>query len=147
MHNTSKTDLGTVQKVTVEKMKFLYEEVANDHQSQQKAWPEFEARFPSLVGRKMYGLDYDDQKKYRVCSLVLDSDEGKNYGLNQFEFQGGVYMRLRLKFDPPELYEKIGPAYGYLLGTFDEIVDWSLPFIEQYKAHNVLDIMVPIKDQ
>lgn len=62
MHNTNKTDLGTVQKVTVEKMKFLYEEVANDHQSQQKAWPQFEARFPSLVGRKMYGLDYDDQK-------------------------------------------------------------------------------------
>ena len=44
MHNTNKTDLGTVQKVTVEKMKFLYEEVANDHQSQQKAWPQFEAR-------------------------------------------------------------------------------------------------------
>lgn len=144
MHNSNKTDLGTVQKVTVEKMQFLYEEVANDHQSQQKAWPEFEARFPSLVGRKMYGLDYDDQKKYRVCSLVLESDAGKNYGLNQFEFQGGEYMRLRLKFDPPELYDKIGPAYGYLLGAFDEIIDWSLPFIEQYKAHNVLDIMVPI---
>jgi hypothetical protein len=146
MDNMIKTELGIIQKATVGKMQFLYEEVANDLQSQQKAWPEFEARFPSLTGRKMYGLDYEERKVYRVCSLVLDSDEGEDYGLNRFEFEGGKYMKLRLKFDPPELYEKIGPAYGLLIGQFEETIDWSLPFIEQYKAHNVLDIMVPVND-
>lgn len=144
MDNMIKTELGIIQKVIVERMHFLYLEVANDPLSQQKAWPEFEARFPSLIGRKMYGLDYEEKKVYRVCSLVLESDQ-EDFGLNRFEFEGGSYMRLRLKFDPPEIYEKIGPAYGLLISQFEEAIDWSLPFIEHYKAHNILDIMVPVK--
>lgn len=142
-----KTELGVIQNLTIGRMQFLYEEVASDLQTQQKAWPEFEARFPSLIGRKMFGLDYGDKKVYRVCSLVLDCDEGENYGLSRFEFEGGEYMKLRLKFDPPELYDKIGPAYELLFGKFKESINWSLPFIEQYKAHNILDIMVPVTDK
>lgn len=34
------------------------------------------------------------------------SDHGELFGFDQFEFEGGTYIRLRLKFDPPELYEK-----------------------------------------
>lgn len=146
MDKIQKTELGILQKVTVEKMNFLYMEVPHDFESQQQAWPEFEARFPSLKGRKMYGLDYDEKKLYRVCSLVLDSDEGETYGLEAFEFVGGTYMRLRLKFDPPELYEKIGPTYGYLFSQYEADINWSLPMIEQYKAKNILDVMVPVNN-
>jgi len=144
MDNIQKSELGTIQKVTVEKMNFLYLEVPNDPESQQKAWPEFEARFPSLKGRKMYGLDYDEQKVYRVCSLVLDTDNAETFGLKQFEFEGGTYIRLRLNFNPPELYEKISPAYGFLFSQYEDEINWSLPMIEQYKAKNILDIMIPI---
>lgn len=147
MDKTIKTELGNIQKVRVEKMQFLYMEVASDPESQQAAWPKFEASFPSLTGRKMFGLDYDDRKAYRVCSLVLDQDEGETYGLDQFEFEGGDYMRLRLNFEPPKLYEMIGPAYGLLIGQYEDAIDWSLPFIEQYKAKNILDIMVAIKNE
>ena len=146
MEKMIKTELGTIQTERVEKMQFLYMEVANDPESQRKAWPKFEAHFPSLSGRKMYGLDYDDSKVYRVCSLVLDKDNGETYGLDQFEFEGGDYMRLRLNFEPPKLYEKIGPAYGLLIGKYEDVIDWSLPFIEQYKAKNILDIMIPVKE-
>lgn len=138
------TELGTLQEVIVDKMKLFYMEVSNDIESQKKAWPEFKSHFPSLAGRKMYRLDYAEKKLYRVCSLVLESDKDATYGLNQFEFEGGTYMRLRLKFDPPELYEKIGPAYQLLLSQYEDTIDWSLPFIEHYKAENVLDVMVPI---
>ncbi len=70
----------------------------------------------------MYGLDYDSKKTYRVCSLVLAEDKGDTFGLDEFEFEGGSYLRLRLKFDPPELYNKIGPAYGFLFENYqDEI--------------------------
>ena len=55
-------------------------------------------------------------------------------------------MRLRLNFEPPKLYEKIGPAYELLIGKYEEVIDWSLPFIEQYKAKNILDIMIPVKE-
>ena len=140
-----KTELGATQKITVERMQFLYIEVPNDIASQRKAWSEFEALFPSLAGRKMYGLDYDGNKTYRICSLILDSDKRETYGLKQFEFEGGIYVRLRLKYGYPEIYEKIGPAYEFLISQYEKEINWELPLIEQYKARNVLDIMVPIK--
>ena len=144
MDKTINTELGIIQEVTVEKMNFLYIEIPNDIDNQKKAWPTFEARFPSLTGRKMYGLDYGESKLYRVCTLVLESDHGELFGFDQFEFEGGTYIRLRLKFDPPELYEKIGPAYQLLIGHYEEDINWSFPFIEHYKAKNILDIMIPI---
>ena len=144
MDKTINTELGIIQEVTVEKMNFLYIEIPNDIDNQKKAWPTFEARFPSLTGRKMYGLDYGESILYRVCTLVLESDHGELFGFDQFEFEGGTYIRLRLKFDPPELYEKIGPAYQLLIGHYEEDINWSFPFIEHYKAKNILDIMIPI---
>ncbi len=144
MDKTIRTELGVMQKIKIEKMKFLYMEVPNDIESQKNAWPKFEDHFPSLTGRKMYGLDYGEKKIYRVCSFVLEDDKGENFGLKQFEFKGGDYIRLRLKFDPPKLYEKIGPAYDFLINKYEESIDWSLPMIEHYKSHNILDIMIPL---
>lgn len=144
MDKIIKTELGTIQEVVLEKMQLLYTEFSNDLESQKKTWPEFEARFPSLIGRKMYGLDYGEINLYRVCSLVRESDNGETFGLNQFELEEGTYMRLRLKFEPPELYEKIGPAFKLMIGQYEESINWNLPFIEHYKAKNILDIMVPI---
>jgi len=95
----------------------------------------------------MYGLDYDENKLYRVCSLVREDDNGETFGLKLFEFQGGIYMRLRLAFAPPELFEKIGPAYNLLISQYKASINWSLPTIEYYKAHNILDIMVSITKQ
>ena len=138
MDKTINTELGIIQEVTVEKMNFLYIEIPNDIDNQKKAWPTFEARFPSLTGRKMYGLDYGESKLYRVCTLVLESDHGELFGFDQFEFEGGTYIRLRLKFDPPELYEKIGPAYQLLIGHYEEDINWSFPFIEHYKGSRAL---------
>ena len=117
MEKMIKTELGTIQKERVEKMQFLYMEVANDPESQRKAWPKFEAHFPSLSGRKMYGLDYDDSKVYRVCSLVLDKDNGETYGLDQFEFEGGDYMRLRLNLNLQNSMKRLALLMGFLLGN------------------------------
>ena len=44
--------------------------------------------------------------------------------LNKFEFEGGPYLRLRLKYDPPELYEEIGPAYRFLFENYEDEIDW-----------------------
>ncbi len=144
MEKILKTDLGTIQKVNLEKMNFLYMEVKNDVESQKKAWPKFESKFPSLVGRKMYGLDYDQTKTYRLCSLVLETDNGETFGYEQFEFSGGYYLRLRLKYPPSELFKKIGPAYDFLIGNYQDIINWELPTIEYYKSKDTLDIMIPI---
>lgn len=146
MNKISQTDLGSVQQIVVEKMHLLYMEVPSDIESQKKAWTNFEAHFPSLTGRKMFGLDYDDKKLYQVCSLVLESDHGETFGLKQFEFEGGSYLRLRLKFDSPELFEKIGPAYQLLISQYEKQINWSRPLIEYYKAKNILDLMIPVDE-
>lgn len=140
------TDLGNIQQIKIEKMRLLYREGPHDVASQQKIWPTFEAHFPSLTGRKMFGFDYGDQKLYRACSLVLESDQGETFGLKQFEFEGGNYLRLRLKFDPPELFDKIGPAYQFLFSQYDEQINWSQPSVEHYKAKNILDVMIPVNN-
>lgn len=146
MELNKKTDLGNLEVVELEKMHFLFMDVPNEVEAQKAAWPEFEGKFPSLTGRKMYGLEYGATNSYRLCSLVLEADRGQNYGFEDFVFDGGSYLRLRLKFDPPGLYEKIGPAYGFLFENYEADIDWERPTIERYKAANVLDIMVPVKD-
>ncbi|MFW3497904.1 MULTISPECIES: hypothetical protein [Aerococcus] len=146
MDNNMKIDIGTLQRVVIDKMNLFYMEVPNNPESQKKAWPLFEVHFPSLTGRKMFGLDYDENKVYRVCSVVLESDRDDTYGLNQFEFEGGNYLRLRLKYDVPELYEKISPAYDFLFSQYGGHINWSLPMIEHYKSKNILDIMIPINE-
>lgn len=145
MNEILKTELGNVQKVQIDKLHLIYSEIDNSIEDQQKGWPEFEAKFPSLTGRKLLGLDYDEKNKYRMCSIVKEEDNGDTFGFETFMFEGGTFMRLRLNYEPPELYEKIGPAYNLLISSYDQQIDWSLPFIEQYKARNILDIMVPVK--
>lgn len=147
MSNILKTQLGTIEVVQIEKMNLLYLETKNDVESQQRSWPEFESKFTSLTGRKMYGLDYGDKKIYRLCALINEADQGDTFGLNQFQFGGGKYLRLRIKHNPPELYDKIGPAYNFLFSTYADSINWELPTIEHYKTHNILDIMIPILNQ
>ena len=139
-----KTELGMIQEVTIESNNLLYSEVVNDIPRIKEEWPRFEASFPSLTGRKMLGLEYTEENRFRVCSEVREEDKGEKFGLQVFVFEGGLYARLRLKFDPPELYEKISPGYKSLIKEYDKQIDWKRPFIEYYKSENVLDIMVPI---
>ncbi len=45
----------------------------------------------------MYGLDYYEPKTYRLCSLVLESDNGETFGYEQFEFSGGNYFEIKVE--------------------------------------------------
>lgn len=144
MIKKTENDIGTIQQMFLEELHFLFLEVPNSIESQKKAWPKFEARFPTLTGRKMYGLDYDDQKRYRLCSLIDESDKGETFGLEQFIFEGGKYVRLRLKASPDELFKKIDPAYKYMISVYKNEIDWSRPLIEHYKSKCILDILLPL---
>lgn len=146
MSESKTNELGNIQKVRIPELEFLYIEIPNDIESQSSAWPRFESAFPSLTGRKMYGLNYENKGIYRVCSLVLDIDKEERYGLEKFEFEGGQYVRLRLKYEPPILFEKIGPAYDLLISKYKEFINYDRPIIEQYKSRNVLDILIPINE-
>ena len=54
-----KGPVGTIRRIKVGKKQFLYAEAADNSESRKKTRTKFEARFPSLTDRKMYGLDYE----------------------------------------------------------------------------------------
>lgn len=87
MNEILKTELGNVQKVQIDKLHLIYSEIDNSIEDQQKGWPEFEAKFPSLTGRKLLGLDYDEKNKYRMCSIVKEEDNGDTFGFKTFMFE------------------------------------------------------------
>lgn len=70
MNEILKTELGNVQKVQIDKFHLIYSEIDNSIENQQKGWPEFEAKFPSLTGRKLLGLDYDEKTNIECVRLL-----------------------------------------------------------------------------
>src|SRR5581483_4861719 len=73
---------------------------------------EVEEALGSLRGRKCYGAFADGV--YRVCVQVREGDDPAAIGLEAGELPGGRYARVRLKGEPPGLYDSIGPTFERL---------------------------------
>jgi len=106
-----------------------------------RMWRELESRLPSLKGRKMYGLFWPRQGEYAVCTTVMEGDDA--LGLEPETLPGGVFLRARLRGDPPKVYARIGP-------TFDELVqagnpDQTRPSVEFYRRHDTIDLLLPVE--
>ena len=107
------------------------------------AWAELEATVGSLRGRKFFGAFDPATGEYRACTQLRDDDDPDALGLEVGTLPGGPYLRERLKGEPPEIYERIGP-------TFDKLVeqapcDETRPSIEFYRSRDVIDLLLPVK--
>lgn len=145
VHET--TSLGTVSVVNWDSAELWIEEVDDSLVSVKAGWPRFESRFPSLSGRKMMGLASGAPESggtYRLASIVKRDDPERIPGLRREAFEFGRYLRHRIKGEPPALYDRIGPAVGYLFAHHGEQIDWARPTIEFYHSRNVVDCLVPI---
>ena len=108
-----------------------------------RAWAELEATVGSLRGRKFFGTFDPATGAYRACTQLRDDDDPDSLGLEVGTLPGGPYLRARLRGEPPEIYERIGP-------TFDKLVkevtcDETRPSIECYRSSNVIDLLLPVK--
>jgi hypothetical protein len=108
-----------------------------------RAWTELEATVGSLRGRKFFGAFDAATGEYRACAQLRADDDPASLGLEVGALPGGPYLRARLKGEPPEIYERIGP-------TFDELVeqgacDQTRPSIEFYRSRDVIDLLLPVK--
>jgi hypothetical protein len=106
------------------------------------AWEELESRFDSLRGRRFYGAFYPETAEYRACVEVQPDDDADALRLERDVLPGGCYVRVRLRGQPPEVYERIGP-------TFDELsreveIDRARPSLEFYRRRDEIDVLAPI---
>lgn len=110
----------------------------------QQLWPAFEARV-GLRGRKMYAYADLKNNTYTACTPVREEDDPERLGLQLSTLPGGTFLRGRLVGEPPQVYERIGPAMTRLQAGAE--VDGSRPLVEYYRRHDEIELWVPIIDR
>jgi hypothetical protein len=105
-----------------------------------RAWNELEA-VVTLRGRHFYGA-YDPVAD--DCRACVDVREGDDLvaELESGTLPGGRYLRARLRGDPPEIYERIKPAFDALMQ--EAAADETRPSLEHYRRHDQIDLLLPI---
>jgi hypothetical protein len=105
-----------------------------------RAWDELEA-VVALRGRHFYGAFDPIADDYRACVEVREGDELAP-GLESGTLPGGRYLRVRLRGEPPGVYERIGPTFGELVA--EHAPDTSRPSLEHYRRYDEIDLLLPI---
>ena len=120
----------------------VYVETADDMSSIPRAWAELESRFESLRGRHFFGAFWAEDGVYRACARLQPGEEAQTLRLPQLTLPGGAFRRLRLRGEPPAIYEEIGPSFDQLVALGG--VDSTRPSLEHYRRRDEIDVLLPI---
>jgi hypothetical protein len=131
---------GTV--VDRPEVEVLYLSVEDNVAAMQKGWATLEAAVGSLRGRRFYGAFYPSTKEYRVCVEPREDDDAVALGLERGSLEGGRYLRVRLKGEPPGVYSEIGSTFAELARRSD--AHQSRPSIEFYRRYDEIDLLLPV---
>jgi hypothetical protein len=115
--------------------------VADELAEIQRAWAQFETAV-GLRGRKFYGAFDPVADTYSVCAVRRADDDPAAFGAEPGTLPGGRYVCVRLKGEPPAVYEQIGPTAERLAQRAD--ADRTRPTLEYYRRRDVIDILVPL---
>lgn len=136
--------LGRIDLVIRDPSPAFSQDVALDLPTIQRAWPTFENLFDSLQGRRFLGLVDETNRRYHLCCLRLERDIAPPAKLVKTIVPGGPYLRLRLKGEPPAIYERIGAAFDVLADH--TTIDLARPMIEEYRSAHRVDCLLPTTD-
>jgi hypothetical protein len=106
-----------------------------------RGWEQLEARV-ALRGRKFFGAFNPSTREYRACVQVREGDDPAALGLETGTLPGGRYLRVRLRGEPPEVYDRIAPTFEALAETARP--DETRPSIEFYRRHDEIDLLLPV---
>jgi hypothetical protein len=95
-----------------------------------------------LGGRKFFGAFNPSLDEYRVCVQKQAGDDPASLGLESGILPGGRYLRARLQGEPPEIYDRISPAFEALAKAARP--DHARPSIEFYRQRNEIDLLLPV---
>jgi DNA gyrase inhibitor GyrI len=107
------------------------------------SWERLEA-LVGLRGRKFFGAYYPSTREYRACVQVREGDDAGALGLESGTLPGGRYLRARLRGEPPEVYDRIGPTFAVLVQEAHP--DETRPSIEFYRRRDEIDLLLPVAD-
>ena len=108
-----------------------------------RGWERLEA-LVGLRGRKFFGAFDAATGEYRVCVQVREDDNPAALGLEAGTLPGGRYLRARLRGEPPEVYEQIGPTFAALVKAARP--DETRPSIEFYRHRDEIDLLLPVAE-
>ena len=127
--------------VVREEIDVMLVRVADEPTEIERAWATFE-RAVGLQGRKFYGAFDPELDTYSVCAVLRPDDDPAAFGGERGTLPGGRYARVRLRGEPPAVYEQIGPTAERLARRPD--ADRTRPTLEYYRRRDVIDVLVPI---
>jgi len=133
--------MSDVHVVVREPVAVMLVRVADELPEIQRAWSSFESAV-GLRGRKFYGAFDPATTTYSVCAALRPGDDPKAIGAERGTLPGGRYACVRLRGEPPGVYEQIGPAAERLARRPD--ADPTRPTLEYYRRRDVVDVLVPV---
>jgi hypothetical protein len=135
-----------VQEIELDDIDVVYAPAAGSPESIPTAAATAFARLEAAAvprGRKMLGYWSPHELQYRACYARQDGDDPRAMGLLTGTVPGGRYRRLRLKAD--DVFARI-PAGFDLLASAGPVADDGRPWLEIYRRHNELDLLVPVAE-
>jgi hypothetical protein len=107
-----------------------------------RAWERLEAQVGAPRGRRFFGTFEAATSEYRACVEVQEHDDPSGLGLQSGTLPGGMYLRARLRGEPPDVYEQIGPTFAALAKASPP--DVTRPSIEFYRRRDEIDLFLPV---
>ncbi|HET9780179.1 MAG TPA: GyrI-like domain-containing protein [Candidatus Dormibacteraeota bacterium] len=107
----------------------------------QRSWDRLE-QLVSTRGRKFYGAIDPPTGEYWVCVEAKPGDDPGALGLESGVLPGGRYLRAKLRGEPPEVYDRIGPTFDALEKSMRP--DPTRPSIEFYRERDEIDCLLPV---
>ena len=128
--------------VDQDELTVMFRPAADEPEPIGRAWAELEKLVGPLHGRKFYGAFDPATGQYRACTQIVEGDDPVALGLEVDTLPGGRYLRVRLRGEPPAVYDLIAPTFQELAKDAD--VDTSRPSIEFYRRRDAIDLLLPI---
>ena len=124
--------------VTREDTPVRYVAAADEIAGIREAWTRLEVVVP-LRGRRFFGVVWPSGMYWACVERQASREDG---GLDEGVMPGGRYLRMRLRGEPPDVYDRIPGAFEALAAGVAR--DPSRPDIEHYRRRDEIDILVPL---
>jgi len=133
-----------MSEVRREPLAVMFLEVVDTQAGITQGWERLEAAIGDLRGRRFFGTVEAQAPGYRVCVQRRETDQPAELELSSGTIPGGRYLRVRLRGEPPALYQRIAPTVERLEATGRR--DNARPVIEHYRRRDEVDVLMPLAD-